>query len=148
MGLFSINYFHELRKMDLICLLFNYIIRSLFQLFNQKNECLLNTVIRIFSNFQVLHFCHLHTSRYCDIVSLYNPWQKSILKSRDWRCLWRTIVIVSNQPDQSFLSEFSGHTIFTLHFNEKLVLSTQWEIVCNWFHMMPVEPIKYKLNFQ
>ena len=56
MGLFSINFFHELRKMDLICLLFNYIIRSLFQLFNQNNECLLNTVIRIFFQFPSASF--------------------------------------------------------------------------------------------
>ena len=51
-------------------------------------------------------------------------------------------LLSANQSEQSFKSEFSGHTIFTFHSNKEHVLFTQWEFVCNWFHMMPVEPIK------
>ena len=52
------------------------------------------------------------------------------------------LLLSPNQSERSIQSEFSGCTIVTFHFNEEHVLFTQWEIVCNWFHMMPVEPIK------
>ena len=71
------------------------------------------------------------------------PWQKSLSKN----VLDIRLSLSANQSDWSFESEFSGYTIFTFHFNEEHGYFTQWEIVCDWFHMMPVEPINWKPNF-
>ena len=58
-----------------------------------------------------------------------------------------SLLLSANQSEWSFQSEFSGYTIFTFHFNEENVLFTQWEIICDWFHMMTVEQIKWTPNF-
>ena len=86
----------------------------------------------------------LFTSQGIVISYLYTiPWQKSLSKvrledARDVRLLL---------SERSFQLEFRGWLIFTFHLNEERVLCTQWEIVCNWFHMMPVEPIKQTPKF-
>ena len=76
------------------------------------------------------------------ISHLYTiSWQKFIKdgleNARNVRFFWS-----ANQSDQSFQSEFSGYTIFIFHFNREHVLFTQYEIDCNWFHLMPLEQIK------
>ena len=68
------------------------------------------------------------------------PWQNRYLKvgledARDTR-----LFLSVNQSERFFPSEFGDYTNF--QFNEDHVLLTQREIVCNWFHMMSVEPIK------
>ena len=72
------------------------------------------------------------------ISCLYTiPWLKSLSKSRTWRCLWCKIVIFCQTIRMIFSIRVQWISIFTFHFNEEHVLFTQWEIVSNWFRMMP-----------
>ena len=91
---------------------------------------------------------HLHMTWLIDIIPLIT-WQKLLFKHRAWRWSWHKFVIVCQPIRRLLQSKFSGYryTIFANHFKVEHVLFTQWEIFCNWFHLMPVEPIKWKPNF-
>ena len=57
------------------------------------------------------------------------------------------LLLSDNQSEGSFQSKFRGYTIFTFHFTRRTCFfERQWEIVCEWVHMMPLEPIKHKPN--
>ena len=60
---------------------------------------------------------HLHKSRYCDIVPLHSTLKKFGLKDA-----LQIRLLLSANP---FQSKFSGHTIFTFHFNEEHVFLRQ-----------------------
>ena len=36
--------------------------------------------------------------------------------------------------------------LWYFHFNQEHILFAQWQVVCDWFHMMSVEPINWKPN--
>ena len=61
--------------------------------------------------------------------------QRPVLYTIPWQNVGldvpRDVSLSANQSEEPFQSEFSRYTMF---------LSTQWEIFCNWFHMMPVKP--------
>ena len=79
-----------------------------------------------------------HKSKYCDIVLYIIIWQKSLSKNQAWRCSWRKIVIVC-QPIKTIFSIWV-QWMYNFHFpfQQKTFFFTQWEIACDWFHMMPL----------
>ena len=90
---------------------------------------------------------HIFTSHGIVILYLYTIlWQKSLSNGRLWRCSWRKIVIVC-QPIRTIISIWVDIQLSLSISTKKMVFFTQWEIVCDWFHMMAVEPINKKPNF-
>lgn len=56
------------------------------------------------------------------------------------------IECVINKIVKVYLSQSSVDTQFSLSITKKNTV-IQWEIYCNWFHLRPVEPIKFKHKF-
>ena len=73
------------------------------------------------------------------LISYFNtiPWQKSLTKSRAWRCLWRRKVIVC-QPIKTIFSIRVQWIIFTFHISTtKIFVYTMRgrlisSIICLW----------------
>ena len=66
------------------------------------------------------------------------PWQKSLAKSQAWRCSWREIVIVCWPIRTIFSNRVQRLYNFQFPFQRRAC----YEIVCNWFQLIPLEPIK------
>ena len=69
-------------------------------------------------------------------VLWYRTSTKPLDKSWAWGCLWCKIVVC--QPIRKIFS-IRIQWIYNFHF--PFLLFSQWEIICSWFHMMPVKPI-------
>ena len=84
----------------------------------------------------------IFTSHGIVILYLYTiPWQKSLSKSRAWRCSWSKIVIVWQPIWTIFSIWVQWMYIFHFPFQRRTCFFTQWSIICDWFHIMPVEQL-------